>query len=110
MSSFSRSSKEWASLMKTAEEVKMDLTGMDDADFTIPIPPYDCVSVTRSEFEAITRNLVVKAMDIIDKAIINADNPSINRFVLVGGSSLMPMIKRSIEQKYSQQYAERTYD
>lgn len=105
LSSFSRSSKEWASLMKTAEEVKMDLTGMDDADFTIPIPPYDCVSVTRSEFEAITRNLVVKAMDIIDKAIINADNPSINRFVLVGGSSLMPMIKRSIEQKYSQQYA-----
>ena len=105
LSSYSRTSKEWSSLMKTAEEVKKDLTGMDETDFTIPIPPFDNVTVTRSEFEAVTRNLVVKAMDIVDKAIANADNPTINRFVLVGGSSLMPMIKRSLEQKYSSQYA-----
>lgn len=105
ISSFSRSSKEWASLMKTAEEVKKDLTGMDEADFTIPIPPYDIVPVSKSEFETITRNLVVKAMDIVDKAIANANNPTIDRFVLVGGSSLMPMIRRSLEQKYSSKYA-----
>lgn len=105
LSSFSRSSKEWGSLMKTAEEVKKDLTGMDEADFTIPFPPFDNVTVTRSEFETVTRSLVVKAMDIVDKAISNANNPTINRFVLVGGSSLMPMIKRSLEQKYSYKYA-----
>lgn len=105
LSSFSRSSKEWASLMKTAEDVKKDLTGMDEADFTIPIPPFDNVTVTRSEFETVTRSLVVKAMEIVDKAIANANAPTINRFVLVGGSSLMPMIKRSLEQKYSSKYA-----
>lgn len=105
LSSFSRSSKEWASLMKTAEEVKIDLTDLDEIDFTIPIPPFDIVTITRSEFETITRNLVIRAMDIVDKAITNANNPTINRFVLVGGSSLMPMIKRSLEQKYSSKYA-----
>lgn len=105
ISSFSRSSKEWASLMKTAEEVKKDLTGMDEADFNIPIPPFDTVTVTRSEFETVTRNLVLKALDIVDKAIANANNPMINRFVLVGGSSLMPMIKRSLEQKFSAKFS-----
>ena len=105
LSSFSRSSKEWASLMKTAEEVKKDLTGIDETDLTIPIPPFDNVTVTRSEFETVTRSLVVKAMEIVDKAITNADSPTINRFVLVGGSSNMPMIKRSLEQKYSSKYA-----
>lgn len=105
LSYFSRSSKEWASLMKTAEDVKKDLTGIDEADFTIPIPPFDNVTVTRSEFETVTRSLVVKAMEIVDKAITNANIPIINRFVLVGGSSLMPMIKRSLEQKYSPLYA-----
>lgn len=105
LTSFSRSSKEWAKLMITAEEMKIDLTGMEEVDYTIPIPPFDEVNVTRSEFETVTRNLVIQAMDIVDKAIANADFPAINRFVLVGGSSNMPMIKRSIEQKYSSQYA-----
>lgn len=105
LDSFSRSSREWASLMKVAEEVKKDLSGMDEADFTIPVPPFDNVIVTRSEFEAVTRNLVLKALDCVDKAIRNAGNPSINRFVLVGGSSLMPMIKRNLEQKYAPHYA-----
>lgn len=105
LSSFSRSSKEWASLMKTAEEVKIDLTDIDETEFTIPIPPFNVVSILRSEFETVTRNLVNKAIDIVDKAIANAGNPVINRFVLVGGSSNMPMIKRSLEQKYSLKYA-----
>lgn len=105
LSSFSRGSKEWAALMNKAEEVKKDLTGIDEVDFTIPIPPFDVVTVTRSEFEAVTRPLVMKAMDIIDQAIINADCPTINRFVLVGGSSLMPMIKRNIEQRYSSKFS-----
>ncbi len=105
LSSFSRSSKEWASLMKVAEDVKKDLTGIDDVDFTIPIPPFDIVTITRSKFETITRSLVIKSMEIVDKAIANANSPTINRFVLVGGSSNMPMIKRSLEQRYSSKYA-----
>lgn len=103
--SFSRGSKEWALLMKEAEEKKKDLTGIDEVDFTIPIPPFDVVKVTRSEFEAVTRPLVLKTLEIIDQAISNANHPTINRFVLVGGSSLMPMIKRNIEQKYSSKYS-----
>lgn len=105
LSSYSRGSKEWAALMNKAEEAKKDLTGIDDVDFTIPIPPFDVVTVTRSEFEAVTKPLVMKAMDIIDQAIVNADCPTINRFVLVGGSSLMPMIKRNIEQRYSSEFS-----
>lgn len=105
LNSFSRGSKEWALLMNKAEEVKKDLTGIDEVDFTIPIPPFDVISVTRSEFETVTRPLVVKAMEIIDQAILNANNPSINRFVLVGGSSLMPMIRRNIEQRYSSKFS-----
>ena len=105
LSSFSRSSKEWASLMKTAEEVKIDLTGIDETEFTIPIPPFEAVLVSRSEFETVTRKLVNDAMTVVDQAISNAGNPIINRFVLVGGSSNMPMIKQSLEQRYSSKYA-----
>lgn len=105
LSAYARSSKEWAALMKTAEEVKIILSEIDETDFVIPVPPYESVTISRSEFESVTRNLVVKAIEIVDKAISNAENPTINRFVMVGGSSLMPMIKRSLEQKYSSQYA-----
>lgn len=105
LSSYSRSSKEWALLMKTAEEVKKDLSSMDEVDFTLPISPFEEITIKRSEFEAVTRELVMKALAIVETAISNANNPSINRFVLVGGSSLMPMIKRSLEQKYAARYS-----
>lgn len=103
LSSFSRSSKEWARLMKTAEETKQVLTGFNEAEFNTAIPHVEAM-ITRSEFESVTSPLMEKALEIVDKAIANAGHPVIDRFVLVGGSSRMPMIKRRLQQKYEAEY------
>lgn len=103
LSSFSRSSKEWARLMKTAEETKQVLTGFNEAEFNTAIPHVEAM-ITRSEFENVTSPLMEKALEIVDKAIANAGHPIIDRFVLVGGSSRMPMIKRRLQQKYEAEY------
>lgn len=104
LTSFSRNGREWAKLMRTAEEVKEILSSEVKAIFELPTT-YEGIEITRSEFESVTRGLVNKAIKIVDKAIQNANNPVINRFVLVGGSSLMPMIQRSLENKYSKIYS-----
>lgn len=104
LSDYPRSSKEWARLMKTAEEVKQALTDQEEAFFETANPPIS-ETISRSEFEKNTIGLVQQAMTIVDEAIENAGSPTIDRFVLVGGSSRMPMIKRSIQQKYESTYS-----
>lgn len=104
LSEFPRSSKEWARLMKTAEEVKQVLTDQEEACFET-VNPSIAETVTRSEFESITNHLVNQAIDIVDEAIKNANYANIDRFVLVGGSSRMPMIKRRLQQKYESIYS-----
>lgn len=101
--------KDWARLMNVAEECKKVLTQSSETDFEINLPSAglysEFVTITRSQFEKVTRPLVERAMTLVERAIENADTPVIDRFVLVGGSSCMPMILRALEQKFSARYA-----
>ena len=98
--------RDWAKLLSTAEERKKELSETTETDFEINLPgKNEYVTITRSQFETISNSLLKKALLVIDQAINNADNPQIDRFVLVGGSSCMPMITRAIERKYSDKYS-----
>lgn len=101
--SIDHNKREWAKLMEKAEEVKKQLTQDVEADFEVISDEY--ITITRSQFETWTKPLVNRAIKIVEEAIKNAGNPSIDRFVLVGGSSRMPMVKRALEQKFSLKYS-----
>ena len=104
--SIEHNKREWAKLMDTAERMKKLLSVDTEIEFEITLPGvYEYVPISRSKFETIATPLVKRALNVVDNAIKNAGNPAIDRFVLVGGSSRMPMIKRALEQKYSQKYS-----
>lgn len=93
--------RHWATLMNEAENRKIDLTDNLSTDFTINLPDVvTSVKISRSEFETVTANLVQRAVHVVEKAIKNTNNTKIDRFVLVGGSSRMPMIIKTLEREF----------
>ena len=91
----------WALLMHEAENRKIELTDNLETQFSITLPEVtQIVPIRRSEFETITASLVRRAVKIVEKAIFNANNAQIDRFVLVGGSSRMPMIIKTLEKEF----------
>lgn len=97
--------KEYEQLRQKAEEVKKMLSETNSVDFEHQLLSNKPIEITRSVFEKKSAVLKKRAMDVVEQAIQNAGCPQIDRFVLVGGSSCMPMIKTSIEQKFSETYA-----
>lgn len=91
----------WALLMHEAENRKIELSSNLETQFSITLPGItQIVPIRRSEFETITASLVRRAIKIVEKAISNAKNAEIDRFVLVGGSSRMPMIIKTLEKEF----------
>lgn len=91
----------WASLMVEAERCKRDLTKDLKSEFELNYKEINKpVEVTRFEFETVTKVLMNRAVSIVEKAIDNAHNVQIDRFILVGGSSLMPMVRKTLERKF----------
>lgn len=101
-----KNGSDWARLMQEAEDRKKELSDTQETDFNVVLPQKnDSVAITRSEFETITSGLVQKTIDIVKKAIENSGFPEINRFVLVGGSSRMPMITKNLSKEFATRYA-----
>lgn len=91
----------WALLMHEAENRKIELTDNLETQFSITLPEVtQIVPIRRSEFETITASLVRRAVKVVEKALFNANNAQIDRFVLVGGSSRMPMIIKTLEKEF----------
>jgi len=57
-------------------------------------------TITRAEFEDMTRDLLVRTHDPIDRVLNDAriDEEDLNLIILVGGSTRMPMVARDIEE------------
>ncbi|MCL1882979.1 MAG: Hsp70 family protein [Defluviitaleaceae bacterium] len=92
-------------LKQEAEIVKKKLSGTNKVSVRInPLVIMDGVpknlnaEITREEFEAMIRKYVDRSRDIIEEALkragIAADE--ISKVVLVGGSTLIPMVKRMV--------------
>ena len=86
---------------KLAQEAKHGLTTqesyevvLDDGDVVIP--------VTRTEFDECIKPQVKATLDIVQETLddANMDASAIDEVLLVGGSSIMPCVKTTIEQAY----------
>ncbi|MBL8859014.1 MAG: Fe-S protein assembly chaperone HscA [Planctomycetes bacterium] len=86
-----------------AEHTKIALTTDPDADFHVHVPELRLNwrrRVTRAEFDALTRDLVERAMDACRRALSDAklDPKTIDEVVLVGGSSRIPAVRARVAE------------
>ncbi|QIK67380.1 Hsp70 family protein [Nocardioides sp. HDW12B] len=91
-------------LIGQAEDVKKSLTRREIA--TVRCRYYDRdeqVAVTRAEFEAATQHLVAQTLEISQRVVSAAEAKvpelKVDRVLLVGGSSKMPMIDTALREQ-----------
>lgn len=107
--------KEWNRFMSKAEKIKQALSGKDDVvlDYEVLDGVYffnedEEIEIERSEFESACVPLLERCWAVVDKAIANAkaENPNlkIDFFLTVGGSSIMPMIRKGLAARYGAEY------
>lgn len=83
------------------EVVKKRLSTADSARATIQDAGMrTSVTITREEFEAQTRHLVDRTMGFVHHAYKLAGSPVLSKVLLVGGSTLMPMIRNRLEESF----------
>lgn len=92
-------------LRAEAESTKKKLTASSKATVAIsPLLIYDdmpkslSLEITRETFEGIIRKYVDRTREIIDETLVRADRTAdqISKVILVGGSTLVPMVKRTV--------------
>jgi len=96
-----------------AEQTKKKLSGTNKAQVRVnPLIIHDGVpqnlslEITREEFESMIRKYVDRSRDIIDEALKRAgcSADEISKVILVGGSTLIPMIKRMVAGHLKEPY------
>ena len=92
-------------LKQEAEQTKKKLSGTNKVAVRINpllihnnVPKNLSAEITREEFEAMIRKYVDRSRDIIEEALKRADKQAdeISKVILVGGSTLIPMVKRMV--------------
>lgn len=92
-------------LKAEAEQTKKKLSGTNKAIVRIHpllikdgVPKNLSLEITREDFEAMIRKYVDRSRDIIKEALSRADREAddISKVILVGGSTLIPMVKRMV--------------
>jgi|GEM_PF-244976 len=88
-----------------AEQTKKKLSGANTVSVRINpiliqdgVPKNLSLTITREEFEAMIRKYVDRSRDIISEALKRSGKSSdeISKVILVGGSTLIPMVKRMV--------------
>jgi len=102
--------KEKARLKKIAEETKIKLSSEDSVNiqenffYKIKEKPVHLeVEITKTEFENLIRPLIEQTISLMQDAFDDADTEmsDIEGIILVGGSSLIPMVSNLIEDMFS---------
>lgn len=92
-------------LKQEAEQTKKKLSGTNKAAVRIHpllihegVPKNLSLEITREEFEAIIRKYIDRSRDIIAEALKRAgkEPDEISKVIMVGGSTLIPMVKRMV--------------
>jgi molecular chaperone DnaK len=98
-------SRVFQKLKQEAEQIKKKLSGTNKVAVKInPLVIYEGVpqnfseEITREEFESMIRKYVDRSREIIEEALKRANKTTdeISKVILVGGSTLIPMVKRMI--------------
>lgn len=92
------------SIRSMVEEIKIKLSQRESAKGKIRADTGELLDivVARAEFEEATRNLVAQTMDLLNKALEEAGlgEKDIDKVLLVGGSTWMPMIRTAVKEKF----------
>ncbi|MBJ7469918.1 MAG: Hsp70 family protein [Solirubrobacteraceae bacterium] len=93
-----------ADLMTQAEELKASLSQRERADALVTSGTERAsVTLTREEFEIVTRPLLERTIELTRRALASArelGSPRIDRCLLVGGSSKMPAVARRLTEEF----------
>jgi len=81
-----------------AESAKIALSTRDSATVDVDLGGGARLSrsLLRSEFEAIARPFVERTIELCRRALDDAGNPHLDRVVLVGGSTRMPLVRQEV--------------
>lgn len=96
-------------IKEAAEKAKMDLSEMEEVEIIIPnlIDDY-CLekTITRNEFNKLAKPLIDRTIDKMNKAMqsINYTEDDIDRVILVGGSTKMPIVKEVVKNRIKEPY------
>ncbi|WP_294374659.1 Hsp70 family protein [uncultured Clostridium sp.] len=102
-------------IKEAAEKAKKDLSDMEETEVIIPnlIDDY-CLEkvITREEFEDLSRNLVNRTIEKVNNALesIHYTERDIDKVILVGGSTKMPIISETITRKIKEPYMSANVD
>jgi len=104
---FGKYEKLYLTLILLAEEAKKDLSAMDSTDIefevTVENQDYDfLVTITKSDFEGIISDMLDETISLTKKLISNANitNSDINQIILVGGSTLIPIVRKRLAEEF----------
>lgn len=107
-------SKDKLALNKLAEEVeklKIALSNETIADLNVPFisadengPLHLSLVITREQFEKLIEDYIDETVDLALEALEEADmtTDSLDKIILVGGSSLIPMVRRKLEDVFEE--------
>jgi len=94
-------------LREAAEKAKIELSTMMETEVNLPYitadatgPKHLQISITRSKFEQLTRDLVERCRRPFERALADAklDPDKLDEVVLVGGATRMPMIQDLVRE------------
>ncbi|MFX1256163.1 MAG: molecular chaperone DnaK, partial [Promethearchaeota archaeon] len=92
-------------LRDSAEEAKIELSQKPTADINLPFisadqtgPKHLNITLSRAQFEAMSTDLVAKTVEPTRRALSDANLAKVDRIILVGGATRMPMILEAIHR------------
>jgi len=98
-------------IKEAGEKAKIELSSVLETEINLPFitadaqgPKHLLMKITRAKLEELVRPIVEKCQDSIERALKDAKlNPNeIEKIILVGGPTRMPMVQKFIENIFSQ--------
>ncbi len=98
-------------LKEVSEKAKKDLSGMTSTQISAPFisqgedgPLHIDMTITRAKFEELINDLVQSTLEPVRKALKDAklDKKDIDKVILVGGSTRIPMVQDLVEKELGQ--------
>jgi molecular chaperone DnaK len=95
-----------------AEQAKIELSSTVETEINLPFitstadgPKHLLYKLKRSEFEAMTRDLVERSIERVEKTILEAKltKKDIDEVVLVGGTTLVPQVREKVREYFGKE-------
>ncbi len=99
-------------LKEAAEKAKQELSSLFETEINLPFitsvggePKHLYFKLTRSKLEELTRDLVERSIEIVDKTLkeVGLSPKDIDEIILVGGQTRMPLIQQRVREYFGKE-------